>query len=173
MFVDEMITAYPEAKIILTTRSPDSWMESMEHSFFEVMGWRSLSILALFDREPSLWDLLKLIGSIWGNGDLNDRQAFRRYYTEHNKHVRSAAPLERLLEFHPSQGWEPLCKFLDVPIPAEPFPHANEGNAVVKINAQIYWSRWICVAKYYAWSFVAVGVVLGALLIAAGYRSWS
>ena len=28
--------------------------------------------------------------------------------------------------FDVKQGWEPLCKFLNVPIPDEPFPHEND-----------------------------------------------
>lgn len=28
------------------------------------------------------------------------------------------------------EGWAPLCKFLDKPIPSTPFPQANEAEAV-------------------------------------------
>lgn len=28
-----------------------------------------------------------------------------------------------------SEGWEPLCKFLGVPVPNEPFPRANDAAA--------------------------------------------
>ena len=30
------------------------------------------------------------------------------------------------------QGWEPLCKFLDKPIPSEPFPHENKKGGVTE-----------------------------------------
>lgn len=33
---------------------------------------------------------------------------------------------EKLLVFEPSQGWEPLCKFLGRPVPEQPFPHVND-----------------------------------------------
>jgi hypothetical protein len=29
-------------------------------------------------------------------------------------------------------GWEPLCKFLEVPVPSETFPHANKTRYVHK-----------------------------------------
>jgi len=34
-------------------------------------------------------------------------------------------PAQRLLVFEPSQGWEPLCRFLGGKIPDEPFPRTN------------------------------------------------
>lgn len=42
--------------------------------------------------------------------------------------VRGAAPSDRFLEYDPRQGWEPICKFLDVPIPDEPFPTGNVAD---------------------------------------------
>lgn len=40
-------------------------------------------------------------------------------------------PLQ-LLEFSVKQGWEPLCKFLEVPVPAEPFPRVNSTEEMTK-----------------------------------------
>ena len=34
-----------------------------------------------------------------------------------------------MLEMDLSEGWESLCKFLDVPIPDEPFLRANDAKA--------------------------------------------
>lgn len=39
--------------------------------------------------------------------------------------VRGLVPPERLLEWSVQDGWEPLCNFLDKPVPDEPFPHVN------------------------------------------------
>jgi hypothetical protein len=52
-------------------------------------------------------------------------------YTRHNDWVRSIVPRENLLEFHPGDGWEPLCKFLQKDIPNEDYPRLND-TAVVK-----------------------------------------
>ncbi len=35
-------------------------------------------------------------------------------------------PPERLLVWNVTEGWEPLCEFLEVPVPAEPLPHVND-----------------------------------------------
>jgi Sulfotransferase domain len=34
--------------------------------------------------------------------------------------------IERLLVFNVKQGWQPLCDFLGVPVPDEPFPNTND-----------------------------------------------
>ena len=44
---------------------------------------------------------------------------------EHARKVRDRAPTAKFLEYDPNQGWEPLCAFLEVPIPDEPFPRGN------------------------------------------------
>ena len=45
-----------------------------------------------------------------------------------------SAPKEKLLVFDMSRGWEPLCKFLDQPIPSKPFPHLNKKNDMWKTS---------------------------------------
>ena len=38
---------------------------------------------------------------------------------------RAAVPADRLIDWHPGDGWGPLCDGLGLPVPAEPFPHSN------------------------------------------------
>ena len=58
----------------------------------------------------------------------------KQVYREHNALIRGAAPPDRLLEYSASEGWEPLCKFLDKPIPDEKFP---TGNSPSEFNKKI------------------------------------
>ena len=46
-------------------------------------------------------------------------------FERHCANVRATIAPERLLEFEAAQGWEPLCAFLGVPVPDEPFPKTN------------------------------------------------
>ena len=46
-------------------------------------------------------------------------------YLRHNDQVRERVPADRLVEWKPSEGWEPICRALDLPVPGEPFPHVN------------------------------------------------
>ncbi|MGV8951047.1 MAG: sulfotransferase [Cypionkella sp.] len=54
------------------------------------------------------------------------RQSALAAYRRHNALVRKGIPAGRLLVFNVAEGREPLCRFLDVPVPATPFPRSNE-----------------------------------------------
>ena len=43
-----------------------------------------------------------------------------------------AAPKDKMLEYSVKEGWGPLCKFLDAPVPNIDFPHKNKGASVLK-----------------------------------------
>jgi hypothetical protein len=47
-------------------------------------------------------------------------------FRKHNQAVRDAIDPARLLVFDVREGWGPLCRFLEVPIPDEPFPRLND-----------------------------------------------
>jgi hypothetical protein len=52
--------------------------------------------------------------------------------------IKRITPKDRLLLFQLDEGWDPLCKFLDKPVPDIPFPRVNETAAVQeKINLYI------------------------------------
>lgn len=50
----------------------------------------------------------------------------------HHKKVASLVPEGQLLEMDLNDGWAPLCRFLDVPVPDEPFPRVNDAKAADK-----------------------------------------
>lgn len=50
LFADELRAAYPEAKVILTNRDPDSWLESMKKTFFVVTEWKTLPLITRWDK---------------------------------------------------------------------------------------------------------------------------
>ena len=74
---------------------------------------------------------------IWTGGDENSTEKLRQGYRKHNDHIRNIAPGDRFLEYHVSQGWEPLCAFLGKPVPAEPMPRVNEGSFVVELHKSV------------------------------------
>lgn len=57
-----------------------------------------------------------------GSFEKYGKEVFNQYYAE----MRATVPAERLLEYHISEGWGPLCEFLEVPVPKVPFPHVND-----------------------------------------------
>jgi hypothetical protein len=77
----------------------------------------------------------------------------------HNDYVKRVVPPERLLIFDVKQGWEPVCKFLDLPVPEEPFPHENDHNS---LHAQIN-SMALVAAKHWMFIFAGLSVAGGVL----------
>ena len=59
----------------------------------------------------------------------------------HNTYVKSVVPADQLLVFNPKDGWEPLCKFLNVPIPDVPFPRDNQSDGVRATQTIADWSE--------------------------------
>ena len=54
------------------------------------------------------------------------------FYNQWVEEVKRTVPKERLLVFEAKDGWQPLCDFLDVPIPEGPFPHLNDTATLSK-----------------------------------------
>jgi hypothetical protein len=70
--------------------------------------------------------LTKLVWQRSHQGTMTDRTKAIAHYEQHIESVKSAVPSDRLLIFSVDQGWEPLCGFLGVPLPAGEFPDAND-----------------------------------------------
>ena len=67
-----------------------------------------------------------VIGRSFG-GELGTREQMIGAFERHNAAVQAAVPPDRLLVYQVSDGWGPLCEFLDVPVPSdEPFPNVND-----------------------------------------------
>ena len=62
------------------------------------------------------------------------REALYKTYQEHNALIRELVPKERLLEYHVSQGWGPLCEFLGKEVPPRPMPSGNTTSEFKEQN---------------------------------------
>lgn len=104
IFYAELITAYPEAKVILTVRDEQKWFESMKSTIWSVPPTKPLS--ALIDKY------------IWkGDPDSYGIEAFK----QHNKDVLKAASEigREILVYEVKEGWSPLCRFVGKEVPSE------------------------------------------------------
>ncbi|CAG7559839.1 unnamed protein product [Fusarium equiseti] len=131
-FAEELIEYYPDAKVILTIRDPESWATSQRNSIMKADKGILPPILAFTARllrMPNRWTepMFKKLRQILYDSDFdrNGINAMEQHYAK----VRSLVPKERLLEYHVSDGWEPLCEFLDKPVPKEATPHINKSSA--------------------------------------------
>ncbi|KAH8928543.1 hypothetical protein BT69DRAFT_1346531 [Atractiella rhizophila] len=129
----EAAQAFPNAKVILTTREPDAWWNSYYTTLLEPWLWNWAARLAMRWIPGIFWQS-KLTDQLlirWGK--LYGSPIGPQTIVRHSEEVRKRIPKERLLEFNVKQGWEPLCKFLGKPIPPEPFPRANDGAGTRRI----------------------------------------
>ena len=62
------------------------------------------------------------------NGAFPDKAKAIQRFEAHTEQVKATIPADRLLVFQATDGWGPLCKFLDVPVPNKPYPKVNEAD---------------------------------------------
>jgi hypothetical protein len=161
-FVEDLVDLYPDAKFILGLRSsPQAWKDSIDSTIAIMGGWTAYLLCwpvpsHMFSVQPMVqrlrkWDMQRVGSSVW-NADV-------KMYVGHNNHVRKVVPKERLLDFEPGMGWQPLCDFLEVPVPkgadgkALDFPHVNDSKQMRFVLKLVF----------------AVGMVHWAVLIALLY----
>jgi hypothetical protein len=65
------------------------------------------------------------------DGRMFDKAHCLRVFGQHYERVRRTVPAERLLVYRVQDGWEPLCRFLGVEVPDEPFPRVNAGDGLL------------------------------------------
>lgn len=121
-FIPELFKAYPDAKFILSTRSPESWAASFGETIYALCARRN-------EAPPHMIDWLDMAIAViekTGFPPGMSQEQLAQHFTEHNDMVRATIPADQLLVFEARQGWEPLCKFLDLPVPSEPFPRTND-----------------------------------------------
>lgn len=130
----ELIETYPDAKVLLSVRSGESWARSMNETicalhYGDTMMHDLSSARARIDPHwRAFVDLMKEMLSASGllaDGNGSGTTALAEAMERHNDEVREASG--DVLVWSPADGWEPLCAFLEVPVPDVPFPRTNDG----------------------------------------------
>ncbi|MEW9921252.1 sulfotransferase family protein [Marimonas sp. MJW-29] len=126
----ESAERYPEAKIILSIRDPEDW-------------WASYSKTIKVFREtemppeaPHMRQIQEFVDVFLGDRFATKDRAIADF-EEHIAAVKSAIPADRLLTYELGSGWEPLCAFLEVPVPEKPYPHTNATKAFQERNIEL------------------------------------
>jgi hypothetical protein len=122
----ELAEVYPDAKIILSTRSAESWFESVNAT---IMAPRFNDFIA-----PTPWGQM-IKRTIWDTleGRMGDREFMIDYFERSNDEIQRTVPADRLLVFEAREGWAPLCDFLGLPVPDTEFPRINQREETKKI----------------------------------------
>jgi len=117
-FWEELADVYPDAKFILSKRDADKWFASAAATIFAGMN-------SADKNDPHRKMVATLIVDNTFGGDIENAEHAKRTFEAHNAKVQATLPPERLLVFEASDGWEPLCAYLEVPVPSEPYPRTN------------------------------------------------
>lgn len=123
-FYPELMKAYPDAIVVHSTRDPHAWWKSASATIFNGIESRP--------NDGSGW--LEMIMAVLGNRftlDIRSEESCIAAFEKFNAQVLAYVPPERLVIWQATDGWEPLCKALKVPVPSEPFPLTNTTEEFV------------------------------------------
>jgi hypothetical protein len=139
-FYRELADTYPEAKVLLSVRDPEQWEKSFRETIWDMCFGDSLMCLLSRARakvDPRWQRYLALVDRMFwidrgtfAGGHAEPRELIEAMVA-HTEAVRASFPPERLLIWQPGDGWEPLCRFLDVEVPDAPLPHVNDRETFI------------------------------------------
>ena len=136
-FYKELVEFYPDAKVLLSVRDADGWERSMRDTIWGVFYGdiliRDLSS-ARTRVDPNWNGYIELMLEMWeqsgliSDGAETDPESMKQAMERFNQEVQQTVPADRLLVWSVGDGWEPLCNFLELPVPDTPFPHLNDSR---------------------------------------------
>ncbi|CAJ1364794.1 unnamed protein product [Effrenium voratum] len=161
----ELMEAYPDAKVLLTVRDPEKWYDSVIDT---IWSWRcaeqnwSVRIFQAgrnFQTQAQLFHKATMLPGVKRTDREGSIQSFKAWV----ERVKSTVPPEKLLVFDVKEGWEPLCKFLNLPVPDEPFPNVNDRESLIKdMNKTLVF----CYTCNFIALLMALGVAYGLVRLA-------
>jgi hypothetical protein len=134
----ELATHYPDAKVLLSVRDPESWYKSVTDTIYQGLKMtlsRPDSVPQA--RRQQMEMARKVVLEDTFHGRFEDKAQAIEVYNRHNQAVCDGIDPGRLLVFQAHQGWGPLCRFLGVPVPDEPFPHLNDTATIQAMMKQM------------------------------------
>ena len=121
-----LIDVYPDAKVLLTMRSADSWWKSFEGT-----------IVKYLQSNDDLNGLAHAVGRDVFGSRYADREYAIALYNQNVSDVLAIVPRERLLVHRLGDGWDPLCDWLGLPIPDVDYPSGNTTSDFKSRNIRV------------------------------------
>lgn len=144
VYFEELAECYPDAKIVLSVRDEDSWYKSVEQTILPmstaVPGWL-MAIAPPLRRMYAAVD--KIVWNDTFGGRADDGEHAKAVFRAHNQRVIDSFPEDRVLVFQAKEGWEPLCRFLDVEVPAGSYPHVNDTAEMLQRIRLLRRLKWL------------------------------
>jgi Sulfotransferase domain len=138
-FYRELADAYPDAKVVLSVRDPEAWEKSMRTTIWDTIYGQSPAAHISKARElvdPDWGHYIRLMGRMWAAQGIFSGPEIRpgqlaEAITRYQEQVQRNISPDRLLVWGVGDGWEPLCRFLEVDVPDKPFPRLNDSKMYV------------------------------------------
>ena len=136
-FYRELVEFYPDAKVLLSVRDAESWERSMRDTIFGIFYGDMLmhDLSNARGRVDAKWrSYIEMMEGMWeqsgliADGAATTSESMQSAMESFNQEVQEHVPGERLLVWSVGDGWEPLCEFLELPVPDTPFPHLNDSK---------------------------------------------
>lgn len=160
---EELMERFPDAKVLLNVRDPESWFRSFEDLMQGIGGMRKLG--RFVPRIRKALDIVDRLVKQDVMGGVIERESNIAVFEQHNRDVIDKVPADRLLVFDVKQGWEPLCEFLDVAVPDMPFPHLNESKGSTGMRVFRYWLETNSTAMKASWAVGGAAIVAAAAML--------
>ena len=122
-FWREISAANPDAVVLLSSRDTDGWWKSANNTIFQIVHRELAARRGRRAGADGTWR--STCSRRRFTPDWQDETEAKRAYEPHNADVRASVPADRLIDYRPGDGWEPICEKLGLPVPTEPFPHVN------------------------------------------------
>jgi hypothetical protein len=123
-FWREISAVFPDAIVLLSVRPADEWWNSANRTIFEISRRPT-------PPDPVMQAQMRMVKTILADRftpEWTSEGPAKDAYERHNAAVRALVPADRLVEWQPGDGWEPICDALGVPVPDAPFPHVNTSE---------------------------------------------
>nr|WP_321361200.1 sulfotransferase [uncultured Hyphomonas sp.] len=119
-FWQQLADYYPDAKIILSSRSAESWYSSISETILA-------TVWAPETWPPQATEWFKMVSKVLERsfGAAKTKDELIAVFNAHEAAVKAAIPADRLLVHSAKDGWDPLCAFLGVPVPDGDYPRTN------------------------------------------------
>ena len=129
-YYKELMEFYPDAKVILNLRDDESWVKSwnvLNNQILKSFTFRFIAKLPYtsFKLHKDIHNEM-ILGSRGAFGGAKTDEEKMQKFNDWNQSVIDYVPKDRLLVYKVSEGWDPICKFLNVNISDIPFPYKNK-----------------------------------------------
>jgi hypothetical protein len=131
-FWEQIWQQFPDAKVLLSVRDPEAWYASCQKSIHASAQAAVKGELEGGSVDVSPEAMKMINGLIWNGtfeGRFDDKAFAIDVFNRHNEDVKRKVPAGKLLVYEIGEGWEPLCEFLEVPVPEAPMPHLNDATS--------------------------------------------